>query len=554
MSSGPIIVINSELIDNSSFTNLVNKLVSKNDLSKADGVIIRAFLFAAQYESEHETDSKSYIRFFSVMDKLSEQENPDRPGKLFKFGKASRYNKLKYYESIGFLKKLQKEDVVDELKKQKNGTSIFQLQRPTELFTTKKTQQVTEKVNTAEYRQKIIEEKMALAQSTNLHHVTSRELRKVGTHVLLSKFLSRATKPDKTFEGKTLKTEFLVPSTLPTEKHAKITITSTSLSTTELVGLEEMLLVEYSLSRIKQYILDNQDHLPVPIKNAFSLDIVDIIKDFNKEDSGGYREIIYNTFVTISGTEFDISASEGAKKLMQQFGFVDEHGNIYDAKKVSILKIDGERLESDNSERKQPRYITVKLPDFMIDSINDYLNNKTLEVLPMFNRNEHQLTAEYAGYCWTLNNYLMSMLAKENFTHGPIDVDKFILNFLPSLKELDFSTIPRQRLFTALSVKSRILYKENFNKNVRRQISFSMVICQLEEFVILIENTTSIKSKLSSQKYRISIIRSDKDLKDLVAAQWLALDKSNEYYENSVFKEKVIDLFNLHTSRFLQVN
>ena len=544
MSNGPVIVVNNDLIMNVSFEKLLTSMVNDKHILASDKKIINAFLFSAAYEAEYKNENKSYIRYFSVLDSLSETEHPDKPNKKFKLSKASRYNKLNYLKNLSFLRELTQKEFPKEVQNSRKGTSIFQLQKPTTLLPVKDKENES-LVNSTIYRSELNREK-ELLKADNIFYVTKNEIYKVATHLLVSRFLSRAIRPDKSFKEKTLTTSFRVPSTIEDEEYAEITITATSLATTELISPDQILLIDYTLSQIKQHLQERKLELKAPIKNAFTLDIVDIIRDFDKSDSGGYRSSIYRDFEIISGTEFDISASEGAKDLMAQFGFLDEDGNIFDAKKVSLLKIDGERLGNDDelqildNNRKVPRYITVKLPDFMLEAINSYINGSSEHILPMFNRDTNLLTVDDAGYCWVLNNYLMSMLPRENFTHGPLDVDRFLCNFMPTLEKLN-PILVRNRLFTILNNNSRVLYKEDIRINVRRQITFSLFISQIERFLIVIKNKTTISTKLSSQKYSISIISCDSELKDLIKAQRSALSSSDEYYLNDTFKEAVLN-------------
>ncbi|MDO7085522.1 hypothetical protein WNY51_18155 [Pseudocolwellia sp. AS88] len=553
MSTGPVIVVSLELINNEVFESLLKNMLEDKHILKSEKEIINTILFSAAYEYEFKNETNAYVRYFTVLDGLAKTDHPDKPGKLFKLSKASRYNKLNHFKELGFFKELTQAEYPKEVSNSKKGTSIFQLQKPTKLISLSGDASNVITVNTTGYRDQLIKEKALLNSSTSILYVTNKEINSVATHVLVSAFLSRAGRPDKSFKEKTLTTSFRVPSTIPNEEYAEIKITATSLATTEIISADQMLLVDYTLSQIKQYVQEEQYKLKAPIKNAFTLDLVDIIRDFDKSDSGGYRAALYADFQAISGTEFDISASEGAKGLMAQFGFTDEDGNVFDVKKVSLLKIDGERLDADedllnlSKNRKVPRHITVKLPDFMLEVINNFLNGLSDNILPMFNRNTDQLTVDDAGYCWVLNNYIMSMLPKVNFIHGPIDVDRFLTNFMPAVKQLKSSILVRNRLFTILNNSSRVLYREDFKSNVRRQISFSLFISQIEKFIIMIRNKTTVATKLSSQVYTISIIRSDKDLNDLVQAQRHALSSSDDYLQNETFKEGVLNAFEVNT-------
>lgn len=538
-------------IDNG-IQDVIASLHAKNRLPQVEQMILDAMIMHSQVKADFtdivNDEEVFFFRLFDVLDDLELLDNPVKANKKLKFGRSSRYNKVDYLLEQGFLKVVERQSISPVILEPLGSARIkfYELTTPAKLPSVVEEKERNSH-NTAAYRHQLDQDQRALRTDATRYFVSESELESMGSHLLLSKFLGRAISPSSNFQEQSIKTVFKVPSKSEEEERSTLSVTTTSLSTEKLLESEDMLLIEYTYQKIKQFVHANKNHLEAPLKNLFTLDLVDIIKDHDKQDSGALREIYFNMYNRISGNEFEIQASVGAKHILEAVGLVNENGDIFDMSKISLLKIVGGVNDSDSGEltskRKTPRHISFAIPQFVLEQLNKYINGSK-HSLPTFDRDKNLLKIPDAGYIWVLNNYLLSMLTAPLQKHGPMDSITFINNFLPALKQIEHEQLDsfqmNQKLLHVLSNKERMLFNLDWNMSTRRLIKFKTLISVVDQFIVIVQSDRDIKARVRSHNYKISFIRMSQKLIDIAQKQkYLILDKPDELH-NIAFFESVL--------------
>ena len=351
----------------------------------------------------------------------------------------------------------------------------------------------------------------------------------MGSFQMFANIIGRCVRIDRSDKRKTFISEFTIPGNQD-RPSGKIRVVTSALDKSEIMLPEDLLLVDVVYSKIKE-LLRSKHGITYPLRNLFTLDKVDIAHDLHKTDSGAGRELLHQQFERINATEYDVESCENARWLMRQFQFINEIGEVYDKKRIRWLSIEGERYDPNGSERSKraSRYISVSLPEFLFDAINNWLKTREGDILPMFTRDKKLVKQSAAGQIWALNNYLDMIAPRPGNYRKPIGLDKFITSFVPHMEEK--RQIEYLSIVKILIDKDRLIYAFNLSINIRKQPRLKYAASLVGRHLIVLRNITPSASQLSRIKYDIEHVKLN-DTQHNVAKEQLAKVKAEPNYQD----------------------
>ncbi|MCI2285902.1 hypothetical protein L3081_24055 [Colwellia sp. MSW7] len=151
--------------------------------------------------------------------------------------------------------------------------------------------------------------------------------------------------------------------------------------------------------------------------------------------------------------------------------------------------------------------MTISLPDFIITNINDKNRKEPFTTLPMFKRDKSMLKGKSAGVLWTLNNYLMTMLAVPGYIHGAVLLDKFLTRWQPYLEDVELIRTAKQVYLKAITNKDTLLYAHDIKITKRRKISIGLAYSLVGYFLVKTINITPFHKQINSIQYETTAIR-----------------------------------------------
>lgn len=539
--SGPIVRI-AQSLAKKDLKSIADLYISSGSLKESDKLILTSMQMAALTATEFSDNDYIYFRSFDGFDIAEQHDNPDiknvKNRKKLSLKRPTRYRRLKKLCDVGFLLKRPHSDAPEALNLYSSNAAIYEITLPKDLPS-----EVTDSdfnARSAEYRQSVLKEKQLL--NNDINYLSRNDISKMGTQKL-SNYVSRSIKPTSTYDKKTIINEFPIPIG-ENELPGMLKITTTALDNSGLMDDQDMLLVDYIYAKIKWHLEERKESFEFvgrPIENKFKFDIVQILKDFNLPDTGGYRRSFWSRFDRISSTEFQLEVSENVRWLMNEFGFLDEENRPFDRVRFNILKIYGETFDDeeveDTQQRQVPRIISVSLPTYIMDRINAYFNDQASALLPMFQRDPALLTESNAGYMWVLYNYLKSQLPREMNYRRPMTLEGFLKKWRPPTSDdIWKSTF---KMFDVLLEPSRLLFVQGLDKNIRREYKVDRIISQVHEYLISITNSTPNRKRKKDIVYVISILHMPLVAKKLCTVQRDNIEKSGEWLQSETFINEI---------------
>lgn len=569
---GPIILISKDFL-NDDYFNLISNLVEKKLLPGSYMVILEG-IHAELLRPEYVDENGSYIRFFHACEYISDRVNPDSStGSLMNMKRTTIYRRLNEMSEKGiFIPSIKaRPDIYSTADNSK--ASIYKLQRPNIRLLKEVEEPQKKNVKDASYRRALkveahLNEQLAFG-------FINEPLRKLGSLQLLAGYLNKLLRADETFMSNVVKSNFPIIHPESGEK-GDISIEASYMVDSETMIPNDMVLVNYIYSAVQQRLLDDIENITVPIENRFRFDIVKILCDFGKEDSGGYREAIDRQLDRITGTKYRIEASRGALWLMERFGFLDENGVPYPRQDIRLLERAGDQqdesegtvLEVLKDQRATHRFIDLRLPDFIHQQLNRALaelrlsilesdTEKGLALLPMFSRDKELLLGAEKGVAWVSNDYLSSMLARPGFKHGPVPLESFSRRMMVSLnndkEELKFQL----RFLRMLLEPQRCLYCEDIHVNSRREPRLKSLFALLgKKFLIKVINTTpgyTPKTRLSRITYDVIAVRLGAEEIEECLSRLDLIAKDKDYVEDEIFVswgDMIINTSDVRSSKY----
>jgi len=463
---------------------IIKSLVEDKFLRKSDLFIWESVMNNIIHQKQTAVNGNQgfSIDIYEIFDSLRGIKNPDfKTNRFFNYDRNSKKNKLKKYLEIGLLKAIDDEDV---------GYEIH--------YPTKAASQNTPKERSKKYLKN---------NQKNWQLISTESIEKMGTIQVISNYIGRCVRLTDKIKTDVIKANFIVKNKSPDKEDGVLVVEATSLKNSSIVTAEDLLLVDYVYSMINEKLEDREDKSGI-IKNKFTFDLASIARDFGWNDSGNGRAMIYNKALRISSTEYTISSCKNALWLMSRLGFVSETGNVFTKARLRWFRIAGEQNEylSDQSN-DSARYVTISLPDFIITNLNDKNKKEYFTTLPMFKRDKTMLKGKGAGVLWTLNNYLMTMLAVPGYIHGAVPLNKFLSRWQPYLDNGVLIKPVTEVYLKTITNSDSLLYVQNMSLTSRAKVSVEKSYSLVGTFLIKTKNTTPFYKQISSIKYEVTAIR-----------------------------------------------
>jgi|GEM_PF-5715413 len=518
---GPLLAKPSNLKE-TAFLNAIDKLCENNHLKPSDRLFWGAALTLSSldpvYSDKQQTLQFSYLFAFDALDNINGSENPDTKSKRpLQLSENSLYRRLKTYQDVGLLEKISHKIPIAKQK-----TSILKLKLPS-IQTLQQPEKISDKpISQAELHLARKQEITLAQESSHADLVSTSGLEGMGSLQLIARYLSRCIRPDDSIDKKTTLTTFPVKGQ---ETDGRLSIVTTCLDTSSLMTSDDLLLADICYQMIQESLKrdNNRGALQYPIKNRFRFDKAALLREYKRNmraDSGEARRLLDQQLDRIFSTSFEIEADQ-AEQLMRHFNFIAPNGNVYDRKRFSLLSVAGEEFDETEAQsdlfpdelqklmanRKSSRYVTVSLPDFMEDQINDWLQQKSQYMMSMFGRDLHLLEQKKSGVVWVLNNYLRSFLINENSIMRRMSLHQFINNWFKYLDEEAEIRRIQKMLFSLLTDESNMLHYTDLKINSRKDIRLTTLYSKVSDFLFYVENITPEMSQLSKIKYDIHIVR-----------------------------------------------
>jgi hypothetical protein len=557
---GPVLYIRNGII-NETYFDIIDKLISNNIIKPSVRLFVEG-MHASLLHPEHVTEQGIYVRFFSVCEYLEGRQNPDgKYSKPIQMSTNTRYSRVKNLQTIGVL-----DHYISKLpefyeKISRKRLSIYALQIPPTLGLLKKAEVIEEikrsvVVRTSEYRSARRQESVDAANME--YGFSSRPLEQLGSLQLLASYLNECIRPDITFDKQLISGVKHIKqrgSQLPGTLRIETACTSDS----SIMIADDMVLVNYFYSAIKERIFDNIETIKPPFQNLFRFDKRDVLLDLSKSDSGGERAALDIQVARVTGTKFTLMASDEVLWLMEELGFVDADGKAYPKVPVYLLHSVGEqKSENDTTslldKRDSPRYIDLSLPPFIATQINQRLTKyiqrnlleegsgdkkHTINILPMFVRDKNFLRGQDKGFVWLLNDYLSTMLARPGFKHGPISLNLFCSRWLKSVENVEDEKKLIHKMIKTLSNQERLLYIDDLIVNSRKEPRLRDMFSLLaDKYIVRIKNVTggySNKTRLSSINYEFTAVRLDKHQIIDCGERSESVKRNVEYGQDEIF-------------------
>ena len=505
--AGPVVFLNKNILK-MNFSDAIDRIAEKSSLNQLHVLILKTCHTYAEIIPELTTTEGVFIRFFDICDNIEGKLNPSlKNPKPIKMSRNTRYNRINELIKIGFLNNIQFK-IPDFY--QKSKLSIYTLEFPDTLPQPNNEESKAGLVRTSEYKKARRNEQIATEQMT--FAFISKPLKKMASYTMLANYLNRCIRTTASVTKKTLQTEFQVPN--PDGVHGVISVTTSSLDHAEIMLPDDMVLVDYIYSVIKERLQDNSENLIVPIENRFRFDISSICIDLGKSDSGGYRASIEKQIDRICATEFMISGKENAEWVMSFFGFVDKYDKPYSRVDLRLLRrlgVQNDELDEESQsildKRASARYIDVAIPDFIINQIILALAAKQADIMPMFYRDKRLITENEPGFGWLLNNYLMSMLVKPGKVHGAVELDKFSERWMKTIDNVDDLFKHNIIFLRFLLTPDHLLYVNGLTVNARKQPRLRLLYSKVGKFLIKVVNIRPDLQRLTKIKYEFTAIR-----------------------------------------------
>jgi hypothetical protein len=539
--AGPVLYIGNKIND-AEHLKYVEKLVERGHLSQSDYLIWSYIHTYRLTQPDVELPDGVYFRIFKAFDLLEGHDNPDYENKKkFKFGTQTRYNRIKLYRDTKLLSEYRGE--------KPDGYKSGRITYLEAMFPALAGMQP--KPEKAARTGPKPAELFSLQPGMK---IDDNPIKNLGTFQMFGNLIGRCVRLNESDKRKTLNSRFNIPAPVGGET-GYIEVVTSALDNSNVMTSEDLILVEVVYSKIKQ-LLHSSNQVTYPLKNSFTLDVVSISSELEKRDSGSLRENINTRFERVSSTEFMISCSGTAKWLMEKFQFYDADGMVFDRKRIRWLEIQGEAFEkgdgitSDIDEKRCSRYITISLPSFLYDSMNEWLKDRKGDILPMFSRDKALLTQHNAGQIWTLNNYLNMIAPKEGDKRSSPSLKKFLTSYVPHVGEN--IRYGEATLISLLTHTNRLLFASKLSINSRKQARFHTAVSFIEKHLIIIKNMTPLTSQLSKIEYSIYFVKMNAiEIKECLARKEKLLEQpllrdddwflgfANNVYERQTNKHKI---------------
>ena len=465
---------------------LVNQMVLHGVLRESDKLIISTIVKSLKLKLDCELDL--------IFSSLESEHNPDvRTDQKFVLSEFSKYQRIRDYKNLNILKPSDNNKRILNLSLSLN---ISEIEKRTK-------KQSGNKLGIKEQLDSILNDIGSMA-------IHTKRLEHLFVSVFSSNFLYRNIRPHKNLNVGEINSSYTVKN--DDSSKGLIRIRTNAMNNVNIFTTKEMMIVDLCYSKIQQELKERikSGVMQTPVLNAFTLDLHNICTELNKRRPGTEtREYIYRDFMNIFGTRFNVT-SDGAKDFMRRSRFVDPSNTdkVFTEVEFNALSLVGNRESEDINDGVTPRYITVKIPDFMIIQIEEAIKDKREDVLDMYYRNKEILLLKHAGIVMALINYLSTLIVRAGFQHGPLPLTKFITNWYQHLSEKDddiSSTI--NYLFHAITERKRVLFIKDYNMNTRRDITFSVCYSIVDSFLVKVVCTNSEVGKLKNRRYYIGFIK-----------------------------------------------
>jgi hypothetical protein len=502
--------------NNKVILQIIETLVEKRILRKSDKLIWSMFFSNSPYQEKTKINGRAgvSIDINRVINALKGDENPDfKTGRIINYSRQSRAVKIKKYIEIGLLSRIE-DSAID-----------YEVGYPTS----------AQPIQTLNRNKKYIKKKN---NNKDLQLISTEAIEKLGTIQAISNYIGRCVRLTDKIKTDVIKTKFLVKSQSDEELNGVLEVEATSLKNTSIVVADDLLLVDYIYSMIRERLDERTDQNQSIIENKFTFDLADVARDFYKGDSGPGRTIIYNKILRISSTEYTISVNNNAIWLMSRLGFVTEDGAPFKKARLRWLSLSGEQSEYFEAKTESTRYVTISLPDFIINNLNQRFNNKP-NILPMFKRDKIMLKGKSAGIIWTLNNYLMTMLPVSGYINGPVMLNKFLQRWQPYLDNETLLQPALQAYLKAIVDKNTMLYVDSIRITQAKKVSLQKVFSLVGSFLIKTTNITPYAKQIRTIKYELTAIRLN--VADIAMCRKQIEDTQSgvAFSENPLFEKKL---------------
>ena len=495
---------------------IIESLVEEKLLRKSDLLIWSSVMINIVQQKAMTLNGKQgvSIDIYRVIDSLKGSDNPDfKKHRVFNYDRNSKKNKLEKYLQIGLLKSLS------------DAEAGYEINYPT-------------KANSLDISKKRSSTYLKKHQE-DWQLISTEAIEKMGTIQVISNYIGRCVRLTDKIKADVIKANFIVKSKSSDEQDGVLMIEATSLKNSSIVIADDLLLVDYVYSMINEK-LEERENTSAPIENKFTFDLASVARDFGWNDSGNGRSIIYTKILRISSTEYAISSCKNASWLMSRLGFLNENGEVFTKARLRWFRIAGEQTDDVNGQNDgSSRYVTISLPDFIIANLNDKNKKKTFATLPMFKRDKIMLQGKSAGVLWTLNNYLMTMLAVPGYMHGPVSLDKFLTRWQPYLEEVDLLKSAKQVYLKAITNKNSLLYVTDLHTTKRCKVKLIQAYSLVGSFLVKTKNITPFHKQIGALKYDITAIRLNTAEISMCRKRIETLKKSPLFVTDDLFKKKL---------------
>ena len=497
---------------------IIDSLVEKRTLRKSDKLIWSMFFTNSPYQEKTIIDGKAgvSIDMNRVIDALKGDDNPDfKTERIINYSRQSRAVKIKKYIEIGLLTKIDNSIVNYEVGYPTNVTPVKTVKR------------------SKKYLKK--------SKINNSYSISTEAIEELGTIQVISNYIGRCVRLSEKIIADVIKTAFMVKSPSEDGLNGTLVVEATTLKNESIVIADDLLLIDYIYSMIKEKLDERADYQKRIIKNKFTFDLVDVSRDFHKGDSGPGRTIIYNKLLRISSTEYTISVDNNALWLMERLGFVNEDGNPFKKTRLRWLTIVGEQSDRAEETGESNRYVTISLPDFIVNNINNKVNERT-KILPMFKRDKVMLKGKNAGIIWTLNNFLMTMLPVPGYINGPVLLTKFLQRWQPYLDNDTMIKPALQAYLKAMLNNNSLLYVEGERQTNTKKVSVQIMFSLGGSFLIKTQNITPHAKQIRTIKYQITSIRLNVAEVAMCRKQVQQIQSGITFNENPIFQKKLNEI------------
>ncbi|AWB69175.1 hypothetical protein C2869_21985 (plasmid) [Saccharobesus litoralis] len=412
----------------------IQEVQSLNDRKIIDDIDHQLFqslntLATTQTKTLNQPGDYHLVNIFYVFDLLE-----SKPSNT-KIGRSNRYNRLSKYKKLEFLYKVENEQRNDCL-----GVSKVNQKKEILLLNNVVSDLIPDPAPSA---LELFPDNQIIHNKNPDSQEITQALKTMHTQPIIGNIIGRTVPTSHLRAEKTKIIKIPVP---VDGKTCHISVEASTLANSDMMDSDDLIAAECVYSHIREYVIDNRKKLrsSLPVKKTWLISISKLIEltlSRNQQYAGGKDKInFYKRLVRISSTEFLIDFSEIPKDSLLRAVFVNESGDIVDRQRLRLISIidevDAVQLEftelMETKPKAIPSYISVALPPSIQLHVEEFVMNEGIEdaeFLPSFTREMILIKSKNAGFLWTLNNYIKSMLSRQGLTHGPMDLDRFLTNW-----------------------------------------------------------------------------------------------------------------------------